>query len=359
MKRKSILERYRGYLPVTKKTPRLTLGEGNTPLVRARKLEALLDAGMRVYLKCEFVNPTGSFKDRGMVLAVAKALEEDAKALICASTGNTSSSAAAYGATAGLPTIVILPEGGVAQGKLAQCGMYGAIIVPVRTTFSQCQELAKQLAKHLPVTIVNSLNPYRLQGQKTAAFEIVDELRKAPDYHSIPVGNGGNITAYWMGYIEYFQHGKTFILPRMLGWQAEGAAPLVLGKPIENPKTVASAIRIGKPEKWHEALAAVRESYGLIRTVTDEEILEAQLFLASREGIFCEPASAASVAGLIKICRKWHTHSCLKKEFLEGKVTVCTLTGHGLKDPDTAFSQIRIPESIEPTVEAIKQFLGW
>ena len=323
-----VLFRYKQFLPVTPQTPMLSMGEGDTPLVRSRFLEGELHcAGL--YFKLEGSNPTGSFKDRGMVVAVAKALEEGSATILCASTGNTSASAAAYGAHAGLRTVVLVPQGDIAEGKLAQAIAYGAQIIVIQDNFDHALELARQLAQRFTVGLVNSVNPYRLEGQKTAAFEIVDSLGDAPDYLFIPVGNAGNITAYWMGFREYHSIGKASRLPRMAGFQAEGAAPIVQGHIVEAPETIASAIRIGNPASWKGAERARDESGGLISTVSDAEILDAYKTLPRREGIFCEPASAASVAGLIKVVKQQELD-------LSEKVIVCVITGSGLKDPALA-----------------------
>ncbi len=338
-----LLERYRELLPLTSHTPIITLGEGDTPLVRSQRLEKKFNLG-EVYFKLEGCNPTGSFKDRGMVVAVAKALEEDSRAIICASTGNTSASAAAYGARCGLKTFVLVPQGNIALGKLSQAIVFGARIIAIQGNFDQALRLVRELIQKLPLTLVNSINPHRLQGQKTAAFEIVDALGEAPDYLFIPVGNAGNITAYWMGFKEYHTVGKARKLPRMMGFEAEGAAPIVRGRVIENPETVATAIRIGNPASWQKAVAARDESGGVISYVSDEEILQAYSLLAEEEGIFGEPASAASLAGLLKLKREG-----LK---LEGKRSVCIITGTGLKDPDTALK--RAPKISEVSAELDK-----
>lgn len=343
-----IIERYGKFLPVTEKTPNLSLNEGSTPLIPLVNLSEEL--GVRVYAKYEGANPTGSFKDRGMVLAVAKALEEGSRAIICASTGNTSASAAAYAARAKLKAIVLIPEGKIALGKLAQAMIYGAIVLQVKGNFDKCLEMVKEVAQKYPITIVNSINPYRLEGQKTAAFEVVDDLGDAPDYHFIPVGNAGNIYAYWKGYKEYYQCGLAKKLPKMMGFQAEGAAPIVRGHPVENPETVATAIRIGNPANWEKAVLARDESGGDIDMVSDEEILRAQKLLAQKEGIFCEPASAASIAGLLKK----HKQGIFKG----GEVVVCTLTGNGLKDPNIVLSQLEPPKVIEGRVEEVLEVIG-
>jgi threonine synthase len=313
-----LIERYRELLPVDESTPVVTLLEGSTPLVAAPRLSSRI--GVETFLKVEGMNPTGSFKDRGMTLAVSQAKARGAEAIICASTGNTAASAAAYAARAGMRGAVIVPEGKIAQGKLAQALMHGARVIALRGNFDQALELVKQVVERNAVELVNSINPYRIEGQKTAAFEVCDELGQAPDALSIPVGNAGNITAWWQGFREYGR-GR----PRLFGFQAEGAAPIVLGEPVERPETVASAIRIGNPARWQEAVTALDESGGRIATVTDEEIVEAQRWLASNEGVFCEPASAASVAGVLN-----HRP--------DGDRLVCVLTGHGLKDPEIAIA---------------------
>ncbi len=325
-----VINRYRQYLPVTESTPVITLLEGNTPLVRADKLERELGLGLEVYLKYEGLNPTGSFKDRGMTMAITKAVEAGATAVMCASTGNTSASASAYAAKAGLKSIVLIPSGSIALGKLAQACVHGAEVVAVEGNFDNALELVRYFTDTYPVELVNSINPYRIEGQKTAAFEIVDVLGDAPEYHCLPVGNAGNITSYWKGYREYSDLGRCK-LPVMLGFQAEGSAPIVRGYRIDDPHTLATAIKIGNPASWQQAEAARDESGGVIDMVSDDEIVEAYRLLARTDGIFCEPASAASVAGLIKL---------LKGGYFEGKTgrIVCTLTGHGLKDPDRAIA---------------------
>lgn len=326
-----VLERYAEWLPVTESTPCVTLGEGSTPLVRAESLERATGAD-EVWLKLELCNPTGSFKDRGMVVAVAKAVEQGATAVLCASTGNTSASAAAYASRCGLRAFVLVPEGRIAQGKLAQAAAHGARVLAVDGNFDDALRLAQELTARLPVALVNSVNPYRIEGQKTAAMEIVDALGDAPDLHCIPVGNAGNITAYWRGYCEYFRAERASQRPTMLGVQAEGAAPLVHGRPVEHPETIATAIRIGAPASWDGAIEARDESGGSIIATTDEQILDAYRALASEEGIFCEPASAASVAGLL---------AQRENGSLAGRRVVCTITGHGLKDPERAVESIR------------------
>jgi threonine synthase len=299
-----------------------------------------------VWLKFEGANPTGSFKDRGMTVAISKALEDGAKAVVCGSTGNTSASAAAYAARAGLTCAVLIPEGYIALGKLAQALIHGARVLQIRANFDAALDIVRQLGDRAPVTVVNSINPYRIEGQKTGAFEIVDVLGDAPDVHCIPVGNAGNITAYWKGYREYQDAGRATKLPRMLGFQAAGAAPIVAGHPIDNPETVATAIRIGRPASWYGATAAASESGGEIAAVTDDEILAAYRYLAQEESVFCEPASAASVAGLLKL------------GVPAGAKVVCVLTGHGLKDPDIAIGQIAVPTVIDADVRAVRAELG-
>ena len=325
---KGLIDKYRQYLPVSETTEIVSLNEGNTPLIKADNLAKKIGLEANIYLKFEGCNPTGSFKDRGMTMAVTKAKESGSKAIICASTGNTSASAAAYGAKAGLETYVLIPDGYIALGKLSQAMMYGAKIIAVDGNFDVALEFVRKISEEHPITLVNSVNPYRIEGQKTGAFEICEALGKAPEYHFIPVGNAGNITAYWKGYKEFNQLGKISNLPKMMGYEAEGSAAIVRGERILKPETLATAIRIGNPASWKQAEAARDESQGLIDCVTDEKIVEAYKLIASCEGVLCEPASAASVAGLIK------AHS-------EGKVQagsdiVCILTGNGLKDPDNA-----------------------
>jgi threonine synthase len=352
--RPRLLRRYEAFLPVTPETPRLSLGEGFTPLVHARQLGRAMGCPL-LYLKLEGTNPTGSFKDRGMVVAVAKALEEGARAIICASTGNTSASAAAYGAAAGLEVVVVLPSGRIAAGKLLQAQASGARVVAVEGGFDGAlavvRELAASPSTDHPVTLVNSVNPYRLEGQKTAAFEVIEDLGGAPDYLAIPVGNAGNISAYWLGFSEYRSAGLVETAPQMLGFQAEGAAPLVHGRPVDEPETVATAIRIGRPASAEKALRARDESGGRIDAVTDEEILAAYRDLARLEGVFVEPASAASVAGVRKLA------AC--GDIDPGATIVCVLTGHGLKDPDTA-ARLTGPTIVaEPTAGSVRRALGW
>ncbi|HHW91762.1 MAG TPA: threonine synthase [Firmicutes bacterium] len=338
---------YKDYLPVSEATPIVSLHEGNTPLIPLTSLETELGGRVKIYGKLEGSNPTGSFKDRGMTMAVSKALEEGAGAVICASTGNTSASAAAYAARAGLACIVIIPAGAIAMGKLAQALMYGAKVIAIKGNFDQALNLVRQVSEKHPVILVNSINPMRLQGQKTAAFEVCDQLGEAPTYLALPVGNAGNITAYWMGFKEYYQAKRISSKPKMLGFEAEGAAAIVRGKPIPAPETVATAIRIGNPASWEGAMRAARESGGQIASVTDPEILDAYKLLAEKEGLFVEPASAASVAGVMKFARKGY--------FKEGDKIVCVLTGNGLKDPDIALKSIAPPSSVEADLSAVEK----
>jgi threonine synthase len=326
---KGIIAEYREFFDVTDRTPVVSLLEGNTPLIKAVNLPDKLNIDLDIYLKFDGANPTGSFKDRGMTLALSKAVESGSRAVICASTGNTSASAAAYAARAGIKAIVVIPESKIALGKLAQALVHGAYVVQIQGNFDTALKIVKEVVEKYPITLVNSINPFRIEGQKSAAFEVCDQLGFAPHYHAIPVGNAGNITAYWKGYKEYFNAGRIKSLPKMLGFQAAGAAPIVLGHPVERPETIATAIRIGNPASWKTAVAARDESGGRIDAVTDDEILSAYKLIASTEGIFCEPASAASVAGVIKMYKEGY----LKR----GKAVVCTLTGSGLKDPDTVF----------------------
>jgi threonine synthase len=325
--KQGVLEKYRDYLPINESTPLVTLGEGDTPLVRSRSVVKMAGCG-ELYFKLEGCNPTGSFKDRGMVVAVAKALEARCEGLVCASTGNTSASAAAYGAYCGVPTTVFVPKGNVARGKLAQAIAYGARVVLIDGNFDRALKLVRTLSQKHPIALVNSVNPHRIQGQKTAAFEIVDDIGDAPDYLFVPVGNAGNITAYWLGFSEAFDMGWANSRPKMMGIQAKGAAPIVRGEPVENPDTIASAIRVGSPASWRGALKARDESGGAIDMVSDDHIMEAYNLMAQHEGIFCEPASAASVAGLLKLSRDGTR--------FEDKRVVCIITGTGLKDPDVA-----------------------
>ncbi|MCC7519231.1 MAG: threonine synthase [Verrucomicrobiae bacterium] len=361
---RGILEAYRSFLPVGEKTPVVTLLEGNTPLVFAPRLSRRIAPDAKVYLKCEGLNPTGSFKDRGMTIAISKALERGAKAVICASTGNTSASAAAYAARAGLACFVLLPKGKIARGKLAQALMSGAQVIAVKGNFDAALDLVRGVAEEHPVAVVNSVNPDRIEGQKTAAFEIVDALGEAPHYHFIPVGNAGNITAYWKGYREYKQAGKARRLPRMMGFQAAGAAPVFYDAPVKKPETVATAIRIGNPASWQAAKVALAQSNGLIDIVTDEEILETQLWLAVNEGVFVEPASAASVAGLLKSASRHHHPDCplaaeVRASLIPASpIIVCTVTGHGLKDPDIVAHHKMKAVTVRATKGAVLEAMG-
>ena len=366
-----LIDKYRDRLPVHDDTRVISLGEGNTPLIRLNNIPREIGKDVEIYIKYEGLNPTGSFKDRGMTMAVTKAVEDGSRAVICASTGNTSASAAAYAARAGITAFVLIPEGKIALGKLAQAMIHGAVVLQIRGNFDEGMRLVKEVADHAPVTIVNSINPYRLQGQKTAAFEIVEELGRAPDYHCLPVGNAGNITAHWIGYCEYSSASGDHVTeacafckghcryaggaivgnrPKMIGYQAAGAAPFMRGQMVDNPETVATAIRIGHPQSWDYAWNASKESEGWFDECSDEEILAAQKMLTEKEGIFCEPASATSLAGALRDVKSG--------KIPEGSSIVCTLTGHGLKDPDTAIKQctegvITVDASLEPVREAI------
>jgi threonine synthase len=362
-----LIERYRDRLPVSKDTRAISLGEGNTPLIELTNLPRLIRKDVRILVKYEGLNPTGSFKDRGMTMAVTKALEAGSKAIICASTGNTSAAAAAYGARAGMTAFVLIPEGKIALGKLSQAMMHGAVVIQIRGNFDDGMRLVQEVAQDMPVTIVNSINPFRLQGQKTAAFEIVEELGDAPDYHALPVGNAGNITAHWIGYSEYTCRdtqacalcaGKcTFHKepcagkrPIMLGYQAADSAPFSRGAMVDQPETVATAIRIGHPMSWTQAWKVKEESGGWFGECSDQEILHVQKLLAQSEGVFCEPASAASLAGVLKDLERGAIG--------EGTTIVCTLTGHGLKDPDTAIAQSTQPVTVDAARGAIEKVIG-
>ena len=344
-----LIDNYRDYLPVHDDTRLISLGEGKTPLIRLNNIPRLIGKDVDIYVKYEGLNPTGSFKDRGMTMAVTKAGEEGSKAIICASTGNTSAAAAAYAARAGITAFVLIPEGKIAMGKLAQAMMYGAVTLQIRGNFDEGMQLVKDVAQEAPVTIVNSINPYRLQGQKTAAFEIVEELGAAPDYHCLPVGNAGNITAHWMGYTEFQKAGIANSAPKMVGYQAAGAAPFLRGAMVDNPETVATAIRIGHPQSWDKAWNVQKESGGWFDELTDDEILQTQRMLAQSEGVFCEPASAASLGGAIRDVKSG--------KIPEGSKIVCTLTGNGLKDPDTAISQCQnaVMETIDAKLVSVKE----
>ncbi|MBO9609219.1 MAG: threonine synthase [Paenibacillaceae bacterium] len=330
MRYMGLLQTYKSYLPVNDNTPLITLQEGNTPLIRAEKLSEEL--GLDLYFKYEGLNPTGSFKDRGMVMAVAKAMEEGSRTIMCASTGNTSAAAAAYAARGNLNCIVLIPNNNIALGKLAQAIIYGAKVIAIEGNFDRALEIVREITAKHPITLVNSVNPYRIEGQKTAAFEVCDQLGEAPDFLAIPVGNAGNITAYWKGFKEYRAAGKSAKLPRMIGFEAEGAMAIVKGEPIPNPETVATAIRIGNPASWDGAVNAAKESNGQINFVTDEEILHAYRTIAAKEGVFAEPASAASIAGVMKLRKEGY--------FAGGEKIVCVLTGHGLKDPNIAIKSV-------------------
>lgn len=343
-----VVRYYWDHLPVRKEECIVTLHEGNTPLLRSRNLERLINPDIELYLKLEGLNPTCSFKDRGMTTAISMALEKGSRAVICASTGNTAASAAAYAARAGLKSYVLIPQGNIALGKLSQVMIHGGKVVEVEGNFDKALSLVREASQRFPITLVNSLNPYRIEGQKTAAFEICDRLGQAPDFHFLPVGNAGNITAYWKGYKEYLEIGCLSSLPKMMGFQAEGAAPIVLGKIVEQPETIASAIRIGNPASWGGALAARDESGGIIERVSDEEIISAYKLLATAEGLLTEPASAISVAGVIK--------KQGEGLFRKGDLVVCTLTGHGLKDPDMAIRLSAQPTRIAPDLKALTAF---
>ena len=346
-----LIETYRAYLPVSDATPVVTLLEGNTPLIPANAIASRIGRGVKIYVKYDGLNPTGSFKDRGMTMAISKAKEDGAKAVICASTGNTSAAAAAYARRAGMKAFVIIPDGYVALGKLAQALLYGAEVIAIDGNFDDALDIVRQLSENYPVTLVNSVNPYRLQGQKTAAFEIVDVLGDAPDWLCIPVGNAGNISAYWMGFNEYHQAAKSSRLPKMMGFQAAGSAPLVSGEKVANPQTLATAIRIGNPANWQKAIAVKEASGGEFNPVTDEEILEAYRILAAEEGVFCEPASAASVAGLLKV----------KDQVPNNATVVCVLTGNGLKDPSSAIdhSGNELKQGIPKDLEKVAKVMGF
>ncbi len=343
-----LIERYRDRLPVHDDTRIISLGEGNTPLIRLNNIPRDLQDKVEIYVKYEGLNPTGSFKDRGMTMAVTKAVEAGSRAIICASTGNTSASAAAYAARAGIACFVLIPDGKIALGKLAQAMIHGAVVIQIKGNFDAGMQLVKDVASEAPVTIVNSINPFRLQGQKTAAFEIVEELGASPDYHCLPVGNAGNITAHWMGYSEYAEHGIVNNRPHMVGYQAAGSAPFIQGKMVDNPETIATAIRIGHPQSWDKAWQVQKESKGWFDACTDEEILAAQKLLAHKEGVFCEPASAISLAGALRDVKNGKIPA--------GSRIVCTLTGHGLKDPDTAIKQSTTPLiKIDAELDAVKR----
>jgi len=355
---RGVIERYRDFLPVSESTPIVSLGEGNTPLIYSPRLSERVGRNCAVFIKYEGLNPTGSFKDRGMTLAVSKALERGTRTLICASTGNTSASAAAYAARAGISCAVILPAGKIARGKLLQAFVYGAKIVAIEGNFDDALQIVRELGESAGFAIVNSINPARIAGQKTAAFEIVDVMGDAPDLHLLPVGNAGNITAYWAGYREFHAHGRSTTLPAMIGFQAAEAAPIFHNRVIEEPKTIASAIRIGNPASWKQARAAIEESKGGIDIVTDAEIIEAQMWLARHEGIFAEPASAAAIAGMFKCCSATDAIFSFKN-IREGSRIVCTVTGHGLKDPDALRDKIENFQPVAPKIDNVRQALGF
>jgi len=346
---RGVIREFWDFLPVRKDENIVTLLEGNTPLIPSSRIKKEVIPGIELYFKYEGLNPTGSFKDRGMTVAVSMAKEMGSKMVICASTGNTSASAAAYAARSGMKAYVLIPEGKIALGKLSQAMAHGAQVIQIEGNFDEALHIVREISETKPITLVNSLNPYRIEGQKTAAFEIIDHLGFVPTYHCLPVGNAGNITAYWKGYKEYWEKEKAEGLPRMLGFQAEGAAPIVRGKVVEHPETIATAIRIGNPASWKQAEAARDESEGLIDMVSDKEIETAYVMMASLEGIFCEPASAASLAGVIKLNQKGF--------FKKGDVVVLTLTGHGLKDPDIAIRVSQKPVSLPPKKEAVLEYL--
>ena len=338
---RGVIARWRPYLPVSDATPVISLNEGSTPLIHSPKLSAKVGRDCQVFIKYEGLNPTGSFKDRGMTMAMSKAVERGARAVICASTGNTSAAAAAYAARASITCIVLLPAGKIALGKLAQAFMYGSKVVAIDGNFDDALRLVREIGETEPIAIVNSINPDRIEGQKTASFEVIEVLGDAPDFHILPVGNAGNISAYWKGYREFHALNKATRLPRMIGFQASGSAPIYHGKVVENPETVATAIRIGNPASWDPANAAIRDSGGAVDIVTDPEILAAQRWLAANEGIFVEPASAASIAGLFKCCDDSRAADRALSSIPNGSRIVCTVTGHGLKDPDVAKDAIR------------------
>ncbi len=354
---RGVIDRYREFLPVSASTPIVSLGEGNTPLIYCQQLSKRVGRGCRVFVKNEGVNPTGSFKDRGMTVAVSKSLERGARAIICASTGNTSASASAYAARGGISCVVILPVGKIATGKLLQAFVYGARIVAIDGNFDDALRIVRELGESGDFAIVNSINPDRIAGQKTAAFEIVDETGDAPDLHLLPVGNAGNITAYWAGYREYRARERSTKLPAMIGFQAAGAAPIFYNQIIEKPETIASAIRIGNPASWKQACAAIAESRGTIDVVSDEEIVAAQNWLAQHEGIFVEPASAASIAGLFKCCES-HEAAYSFQKIPEASRIVCTVTGHGLKDPDAIIQRMEELKPVAATTNDVRRAIG-
>ncbi len=359
MRNNGIIERYRTHMPVSDDTCIISLNEGSTPLVPAYALSAAIHPKLEIHLKYEGLNPTDSFKDRGMTMAITKAVEEKYEVVMCASTGNTSASAAAYAARAGIQCAVLIPEGKIAFGKLSQAMVHGAKVIQIKGNFDDALNLVRSICENFPVALVNSVNPYRIEGQKSGAFEIIDDFDGVtPDYQAMPVGNAGNITAYWKGYKEYHAFGKSDGLPKMLGFQAAGSAPIVLGHPVEKPQTYATAIRIGNPASWATAVAARDESGGVIDMVTDDEIRAAYSMLARTEGVFCEPASASSVAGLIKLAGQGFFDSVEPRSGVRVRV-VCILTGHGLKDPDSAIASAQEPFTVEACEEAILEILGY
>lgn len=346
---RGIIQEYSRFLPLPEGKEPVTLLEGGTSLVPAPEISKRCGENIQVYLKLEGLNPTGSFKDRGMTYAISQAVAEGSKAVVCASTGNTSASAAAYAKRGGLSCYVLIPKGKIALGKLAQAMVHGAEVIQISGNFDQALAIVREISERFPITLVNSINPYRIQGQRTASFEIVDVLGSAPDYHFLPVGNAGNITAYWQGYCAYRDQGMCDKVPKMMGWQAAGSAPIVDGAPVENPETLATAIRIGNPARWKEAEGARDDSGGHIGKVTDDEILDAYRFVAQNEGVFCEPASAASIAGLFKVAQE--------ASFPPGSTIVCTLTGNGLKDPDLALKILPAPLTVEPEFSAVAEVM--
>jgi threonine synthase len=358
MRNCGIIERYRSYLPVNEKTRVITLNEGSTPMIQAYNLSRAIHPKLDIYLKYEGLNPTGSFKDRGMTMAITKAVEEGFQGVTCASTGNTSASAAAYSARAGIKCSVLIPEGKIAMGKLSQAMIHGARVIQIRGNFDQALDLVRGITERHAIALVNSVNPFRIEGQKSGAFEIVDDFDGyAPDFHALPVGNAGNISAYWKGYKEYRANGMSKNLPKMVGFQAAGSAPIVLGHPVEKPQTIATAIRIGNPASWKTAEAARDESGGLIGMVTDEQILDAYKMVAATEGVFCEPASAASIAGVIKLAENGYFDA--PEPIVGDKLrVVCILTGHGLKDPDNAIKSAVEPVTVDPDESAVLKAMG-
>jgi threonine synthase len=356
---RGVIARYQQFLPVSDSTPIVSLGEGGTPLIFSPRLSSIVGRDSEVYLKFEGLNPTCSFKDRGMTVAVSKAVEHKTAVVICASTGNTSASAAAYAARAGIRCVVVLPAGKIASGKLLQAFAYGAKVVAIEGNFDDALVIVRKLGERDDFAIVNSINPDRIGGQKTAAFEIVDDLGDAPDFHLLPLGNAGNLTAYWAGYREFQQAGRSTTLPAMIGFQAAGAAPIFHGRVIKSPETIASAIRIGNPASWRAATRAVTDSQGAVDVVTDEEILAAQQWLAENEGVFVEPASAAPIAGLMKCCEPARGPAYSFAQIPAGKRIVCTVTGHGLKDPEVVASRLTTLKTVAATEQAVLDAIGF